>query len=170
LCLVFNSLSKRSNLPGLRSGFVAGDPELIEAFRLYRTYHGSAMALHTQSISTLAWQDEGHVIENRALYRKKFETFLSTVETVWPMQRPPASFFLFPEIPVIRGLKRQDDEAFTRWLFKHAGIRVLPGSYLSRDAEGVNPGAGHVRIALVEAEAQVEIAARRIVQAIAEFS
>jgi N-succinyldiaminopimelate aminotransferase len=86
------------------------------------------------------------------------------------MQRPSASFFLFPEIPVIRGLAPQDDEAFTRWLFEHAGIRVLPGSYLSREAEGVNPGAGHVRIALVEAEAQVEAAARRIVQAIAESS
>ena len=169
-CLVFNSLSKRSNLPGLRSGFVAGDPKLIEAFRLYRTYHGSAMALHTQTVSTLAWQDEQHVIENRALYRKKFDTFLAIVEPIWPMQKPAASFFLFPEVPPLNGLENQSDTSFARWLFEYAGVRVLPGSYLSREGDGLNPGKGHVRLALVENEVQIEAAAKRIVQAIGNFS
>ena len=100
-CLTFNSLSKRSNLPGLRSGFVAGDANLIDSFRLYRTYHGSAMALHTQRVSTLAWQDEAHVRDNRALYREKFDLFTSVLADCWPIKQPDASFFLYPTIPPV---------------------------------------------------------------------
>ncbi len=148
-CLVFNSLSKRSNLPGLRSGFVAGDADLINAFRLYRTYHGSAMALHTQSVSTLAWQDEEHVRHNRALYRAKFDLFISALADCWPIEPPEASFFLYPTIPPVDGLPAGDDQAFTQWLYEQTGVKLLPGSFLSRASEGINPGAGHVRIALV---------------------
>ena len=103
-CLAFNSLSKRSNLPGLRSGYAAGDADLIRQFLLYRTYHGSAMPVHTQKLSALAWSDEAHVIDNRALYRTKTEAFIQTLAPVWPITAPAASFYLWPETPI-------DDEA-----------------------------------------------------------
>ena len=103
-CLAFNSLSKRSNLPGLRSGYAAGDADLIRQFLLYRTYHGSAMPVHTQKLSALAWSDEAHVIDNRALYRTKTQAFIQTLAPVWPITAPAASFYLWPETPI-------DDEA-----------------------------------------------------------
>ena len=161
-CLVFNSLSKRSNLPGLRSGFVAGDAKLIDAFRLYRTYHGSAMALHTQRVSTLAWQDERHVRDNRALYREKFDLFTSVLADCWPIKQPDASFFLYPTIPPVDGLPHDDDQAFTQWLYQRTGVKMLPGSFLSRESKGINPGAGHVRIALVSDIDTIRKAAEKI--------
>ena len=161
-CLTFNSLSKRSNLPGLRSGFVAGDANLIDSFRLYRTYHGSAMALHTQRVSTLAWQDEAHVRDNRALYREKFDLFISALADCWPIEQPDASFFLYPTIPPVDGLPHGDDQAFTRWLYERTGVKILPGSFLSRETEGINPGAGHVRIALVSDIDTIRDAAEKI--------
>lgn len=141
-CMVFNSLSKRSNLPGLRSGFVGGEQHLIEKFLLYRTYHGSAMSVHNQWASVAAWQDEEHVKANRDLYRQKFDAVLDILENVWPMSRPDASFYLWPETPV-------DDTAFAKRLFATQHIKVLPGSYLSRDVQQVNPGTRRVRMALV---------------------
>ena len=161
-CLTFNSLSKRSNLPGLRSGFVAGDANLIDSFRLYRTYHGSAMALHTQRVSTLAWQDEAHVRDNRALYREKFDLFISALADCWPIEQPDASFFLYPTIPPVDGLPHADDQAFTQWLYERTGVKILPGSFLSRETEGINPGAGHVRIALVSDIDTIRAAAEKI--------
>ena len=161
-CLIFNSLSKRSNLPGLRSGFVAGDPNLIDSFRQYRTYHGSAMALHTQRVSTLAWQDEAHVRDNRELYREKFDLFISALADCWPIEQPDASFFLYPTIPPVDGLPHADDQAFTQWLYERTGVKILPGSFLSRETEGINPGAGHVRIALVSDIDTIRDAAEKI--------
>jgi len=161
-CLIFNSLSKRSNLPGLRSGFVAGDANLIDSFRQYRTYHGSAMALHTQRVSTLAWQDEAHVRDNRALYREKFDLFTSVLADCWPIKQPDASFFLYPTIPPVDELSHDDDQAFTQWLYQRTGVKVLPGSFLSRESKGINPGAGHVRIALVSDIDTIRKAAERI--------
>ena len=145
-CITFNSLSKRSNLPGLRSGYVAGHAELITQFLLYRTYHGSAMSVHNQLLSALAWQDEEHVVHNRTLYRQKYESFCEVLSVDWPMEAPPASFYLWPEIPA--GF--ENDEAFAKQLIEATNIKVLPGSYLSRtDDRGINPGAGRVRMALV---------------------
>lgn len=154
--LVFSSLSKRSSVPGLRSGFVAGDAELIHAFRLYRTYSGGAMSATIQHASVGAWRDETHVRENRALYRAKFEAVLPVLEPVLPVKRPDGGFFLW--VPVPGG----DDAGFTRELFRHYNVRVLPGSYLAREAHGFNPGAGFVRIALVESLQTCVEAATRI--------
>jgi N-succinyldiaminopimelate aminotransferase len=155
-CLAFNSLSKRSNLPGLRSGYVAGDRRLIEKFLLYRTYHGSAMPMHHQTLSTIAWQDERHVIENRRLYRSKFETVSQILSPVWPVQVPEAGFYLWPKTPT-------SDPEFAMNLVKHANVKVLPGSFLSRDSDEGNPGTNRVRIALVATEAECADAANRIV-------
>ncbi len=141
-CIIFQSLSKRSNVPGLRSGFVAGDAAIIEAFHRYRTYHGSAMPPHTQAASLKAWGDEEHVIQNRALYRAKFDAVLEVLAPVLKAQRPPASFYLWPETP-------GDDAEFARGLFAAENVTVLPGSYLSRPAHGIDPGRGRVRLALV---------------------
>ncbi|MEJ6670856.1 MAG: succinyldiaminopimelate transaminase [Pseudomonadales bacterium] len=154
-CLAFNSLSKRSNLPGLRSGYVAGNADLIRQFLLYRTYHGSAMPVHAQKLSTLAWSDERHVIENRALYRTKTKAFVQTLAPVWPITPPAASFYLWPETPI-------DDEQFTQNLMQSCNIKVLPGQYLSRTVDGVNPGVGRVRIALVAEQSDCIEAAERI--------
>ena len=154
-CLAFNSLSKRSNLPGLRSGYVCGDAQLIESFLLYRTYHGSAMPIHNQLLSALAWSDEPHVILNRALYREKYTAFLDIVNDVWPMHQPEASFYLWPQTPY-------DDQDFTLNLFKKANIRVLPGSYLARTVGTENPGRNRVRLALVAELDQCIQAAERI--------
>jgi N-succinyldiaminopimelate aminotransferase len=155
-CLAFNSLSKRSNLPGLRSGYVAGDAALIESFLLYRTYHGSAMSVHNQLLSVLAWQDEEHVIQNRALYREKYRAVGETLANVWPMQQPEASFYLWPETPGI------SDTDFAVRLMETCNIKVLPGSYLSRESEGHNPGANRVRMALVATVDECVEAAERI--------
>ncbi len=141
-CLVFHSLSKRSNLPGLRSGFVAGDAQLIQAFLRYRTYHGCAMPLHHQVASAVAWQDEAHVKANRDLYRTKFDAVLDILSPVMNIQRPDAGFYLWPQTPV-------DDKDFARRLLAEENVAVLPGSYLSRDVDGVNPGSARVRMALV---------------------
>ena len=141
-CVVFHSLSKRSNLPGMRSGFVAGDASILQKFLLYRTYHGCSMPLPVQQASILAWQDEKHVRANRDLYRKKFAAVLPILQPILDISRPPASFYLWPNLPI-------DDEAFTRLLYRQHAISVLPGSYLSRSAHGVNPGSRHIRIALV---------------------
>ena len=141
-CLVFHSLSKRSNAPGLRSGFVAGDLELIASFLRYRTYHGCAMPPATQAASIRAWQDEGHVIANRALYREKFRAVTDLLQPALDVQPPPAGFYLWPVTPV-------DDCRFARGLLQQQNVTVLPGSFLSRTHEGLNPGENHVRMALV---------------------
>ncbi|SDN83889.1 succinyldiaminopimelate aminotransferase apoenzyme [Halomonas shengliensis] len=167
-CLVFHSLSKRSNLPGLRSGFVAGDAALIAPFRRYRTYHGCAMALPVQHAAIAAWNDEAHVRANRDAYREKFAAVTEILAPVLDFPTPEASFYLWPAVP------GGDDEAFARELFTRAHVSVLPGSYMGRPAtddrmgragtgdSGANPGRGRVRLALVaEVEATVE-AARRI--------
>ncbi len=154
-CVVFHSLSKRSNLPGLRSGFVAGDAEILKAFLLYRTYHGCAMPVQTQLASVAAWNDEAHVRANRDLYREKFDAVLDILAPVMDVQRPDGSFYLWPKV-------EGDDAEFCRALFETQHVTVVPGSYLSRDVDGLNPGAGRVRLALVAPLAECVEAAQRI--------
>ena len=141
-CMVFHSLSKRSNAPGLRSGFVAGDARLIAPFLRYRTYHGCAMPPATQAASISAWRDEAHVAENRSLYTRKFAAVLDILAPVLDVRMPDAGFYLWPQTPV-------DDAEFARGLLVQQHVTVLPGSYLSRSAAGINPGSNHVRMALV---------------------
>lgn len=154
-CVVFHSLSKRSNLPGLRSGFVAGDPALMARYRLYRTYHGSAMPEHVQQASIAAWGDEAHVRANRDLYRAKYEAVMPLLADVLDVERPAASFYLWPGTPT-------DDEAFARDLLAATNVSVLPGSYLGRDAGDGNPGRNRLRISLVAGVDECVEAARRI--------
>lgn len=154
-CVVFHSLSKRSNAPGLRSGFVAGDAEILRGFLQYRTYHGCAMPMPVQAASIAAWQDERHVATNRALYRQKFDAVLDILGDVLAVQRPDAGFYLWPKTPI-------PDTKFARDLFAQQHVTVLPGSYLSRDVGGHNPGAGHVRLALVATLDECVEAAQRI--------
>ncbi|WXL27184.1 succinyldiaminopimelate transaminase [Ectopseudomonas mendocina] len=154
-CVVFHSLSKRSNLPGLRSGFVAGDADILKAFLLYRTYHGCAMPVQTQLASVAAWNDETHVKANRDMYREKFDAVLAILEDVMDVKRPDGGFYLWAKTPT-------DDETFTRELFAHEHVTVVPGSYLSRNVNGTNPGAGRVRMALVAPLAECVEAAQRI--------
>lgn len=154
-CVVFHSLSKRSNLPGLRSGFVAGDAEILKQFLLYRTYHGCAMPVQTQLASVAAWNDEAHVRANRDLYREKFDAVLKILAPVMDVQRPDGGFYLWARTP-------GDDTLFTRDLFAAEHVTVVPGSYLSREVDGVNPGAGRVRMALVAPLAECIEAAERI--------
>ncbi|UTL92280.1 succinyldiaminopimelate transaminase [Pseudomonas fluorescens] len=154
-CVVFHSLSKRSNLPGLRSGFVAGDASIIKPFLLYRTYHGCAMPVQTQLASIAAWQDEAHVRENRDQYRAKYDAVLDILQPVMDVQRPDGSFYLWAKVP-------GGDAEFTRDLFEAQHVTVVPGSYLSREVDGVNPGAGRVRMALVAPLAECIEAAERI--------
>ncbi len=153
----FTSLSKRSNVPGMRSGFVAGDAALIKPFLLYRTYHGSAMSSVVQAASAAAWGDEAHVIENRALYRSKFAQVTPVLAEVLDVALPDAGFYLWAQV-------RGDDVDFARDLFALYNVTVLPGSYLARDAQGANPGAGRIRMALVADTAECVEAAQRIVQ------
>lgn len=141
-CIVFHSLSKRSNAPGLRSGFVAGDAELLKSYLLYRTYHGCAMPLPTQYASIEAWSDEQHVIDNRLAYREKFITVVDIMKNSLDIQMPQAGFYLWLKTPI-------DDIEFTRKLYVQENVTVLPGSYLSRKHQGIIPGQNHVRIALV---------------------
>ncbi len=155
--VVMGSLSKRSNAPGLRSGFAAGDAAMLEQFFLYRTYHGTAMSNTVQRASIAAWNDEAHVAENRRLYREKFATFFDLVNPVLPLARPEAAFYYWAAVP-------GDDAQFTRELYEASNVTVLPGSYLSRQAHGTNPGRGHVRIALVSTVAEAAEAGRRIAQ------
>ena len=154
-CVVFHSLSKRSNLPGLRSGFVAGDADILKSFLLYRTYHGCAMPVQTQRASIAAWNDEDHVRANRDLYREKFDAVLDILAPVLDVQRPDGGFYLWAKTPV-------DDQSFTRDLFAREHVTVVPGSYLSREVNGDNPGAGRVRLALVAPLAECVEAAERI--------
>lgn len=154
-CVVFHSLSKRSNLPGLRSGFVAGDADILKSFLLYRTYHGCAMPVQTQLASIAAWNDEAHVKANRDLYRDKFDAVLAILDGVLDVQRPDGGFYLWAKTPI-------DDETFTRELFAREHVTVVPGSYLSRAVDGHNPGAGRVRMALVAPLAECVAAAERI--------
>ena len=158
-CVIFQSLSKRSNLPGLRSGFVAGDQNLIEKFLLYRTYHGCAMSLPVQQASIAAWSDEQHVVENRRLYREKFDAALPILAGKLEVQRPPAGFFLWAKVPSGSSL---NDQQFTRQLFAHTGITLLPGSFLARDTSTGNPGNNYLRIALVAPLAECRQAAQDI--------
>lgn len=154
-CVVFHSLSKRSNLPGLRSGFVAGDAEILQHFLRYRTYHGCAMAPPTQAASIVAWDDEIHVKNNRALYRSKFEAVLKILQPVLDVQAPDASFYLWPKTPV-------NDQVFAKALYAEKNITVLPGSFLSRVYNNVNPGENYIRMALVAEIDQCITAANHI--------
>jgi len=153
--VVFHSLSKRSNLPGLRSGFVAGDADILKSFLLYRTYHGCAMPVQTQLASIAAWNDEIHVRANRELYRAKFDAVLEILAPVMDVQRPDGGFYLWPKTPM-------DDQQFTRELFAREHVTVVPGSYLSREVDGMSPGVGRVRMALVAPLAECIEAAQRI--------
>lgn len=155
-CMVFHSLSKRSNLPGLRSGFVAGDSELIRRFFQYRTYHGCAMPLHHQLASIAAWNDEQHVVANRALYAQKFSAVLDIFSGKLEVSKPDAGFYLWPETPV-------SDTTFAQSLYEHEHVTVLPGRFLARQCSGINPGENRVRIALVAEMEQCIEAAHRIV-------
>jgi N-succinyldiaminopimelate aminotransferase len=140
--VVFHSLSKRSNAPGLRSGFVAGDADILKDFLLYRTYHGAALSLPVQMASIAAWSDEHHVIENRKLYREKFKAVADILAGTLEFTVPEAGFYLWPKVP-------GDDQTFARALLEATNVTVLPGSFLSREAGGHNPGRGHLRMALV---------------------
>jgi len=160
-CITLQSLSKRSNLPGLRSGFVAGDARIIERFALYRTYHGCATPLPTQLASIPAWDDDAHVVENRGFYREKFAATMAILAPVMDVTQPAAAFYLWPRTSI-------DDETFARELFRQENVTVLPGRYLSRAAqvdgraEVADPGAGRIRISLVAPVPECTEAARRI--------
>ncbi|MBT8132746.1 MAG: succinyldiaminopimelate transaminase, partial [Gammaproteobacteria bacterium] len=156
-CVVFHSLSKRSNVPGMRSGFVAGDAEVMNKFRLYRSYHGCAMPVHHQLASICAWDDDEHVKQNRKLYREKFATAGKLIAEALDFQIPEAAFYLL-------GATQISDEVFTARLFSEQNITVLPGSYLARDTASGNPGKNQVRISLVADVAECAAAAERIVE------
>ena len=158
-CVVFHSLSKRSNAPGLRSGFVAGDAKIIKDFLRYRTYHGCAMSAFTQAASLIAWQDEQHVITNRQLYREKFDAVLAILSPVMNVTLPEAGFYLWAETTV-------SDTDFARRLFDEQNVTVLPGSFLARDNDNKNPGSHRIRMALVAPIAECIDAAHRIVKLI----
>ncbi|MGH8493470.1 MAG: succinyldiaminopimelate transaminase [Moraxellaceae bacterium] len=154
-CVVFHSLSKRSNLPGMRSGFVAGDAALLAPYLLYRTYHGSAMPVQHQLASIAAWSDEEHVRENRRLYREKFIAFQEIVGNVLALTLPDAGFYFWAATPI-------PDDEFARRLFETTHVTVLPGRFLGREVNGHNPGSGHVRMALVASPEECSEAARRL--------
>ena len=163
--VIFTSLSKRSNVPGLRSGFVAGDAALIKPFLLYRTYHGGAMSPVVQAASVAAWSDEAHVVDNRRQYREKFAQVTPLLAEVLDVALPDASFYLWAGVPAsFAGASpgHSADEAFARELLAQYNVTVLPGSYLAREANGVNPGTGRVRMALVAEPAECLEAAGRI--------
>ncbi len=155
--VAFTSLSKRSNVPGLRSGFVAGDASILKQFLLYRTYHGSAMSPVVQAASIAAWNDEAHVVDNRAMYRQKFAQVTPLLSQVLDVRLPDASFYLWAGV-------QGSDESFARDLLAQYNVTVLPGSYLARESQGHNPGAGRIRMALVADTAECLEAAHRIVQ------
>ncbi len=161
--VAFTSLSKRSNVPGLRSGFVAGDARLLKAFLLYRTYHGSAMSPLVQAASIAAWNDEAHVQANRALYRAKFAAVLPLLAPVLDVALPDAAFYLWAGVPARPGEAAGDDVAYGRQLLAQYNVQVLPGSLLARAVDGSNPGRGRVRLALVAGVDECLEAARRIV-------
>jgi N-succinyldiaminopimelate aminotransferase len=153
-CMAFYSLSKRSSVPGLRSGFVAGDPSILKPLLLYRTYHGCAMSPPTQVASTLAWNDETHVVANRHLYQAKFAAMLPILQPVLDVYLPAAGFYLWPKVA--------DDEHFTRELYEQQHVMVLPGSYLSRNTAAGDPGKGHLRLSLTASVDECREAAERI--------
>jgi len=153
--VMFSSLSKRSNVPGMRSGFVAGDATLIKQYLLYRTYHGCAMSLPVQQASIAAWNDEAHVVENRRLYREKFKAALDILRPVLEVEMPDAAFYLWLKTPI-------SDTEFARRLYEQQSVSVLPGSFLARESGGVNPGTNRVRIALVSSVAECAESAQRI--------
>jgi N-succinyldiaminopimelate aminotransferase len=153
--MVFHSLSKRSSVPGLRSGFVAGDPALIKPYLLYRTYHGCAMPVPTQLASIAAWNDDAHAATNRALYREKYARVLPILQPVLDVVEPDGAFYLWPDV-------QADDEVFTRDLFATQNLTILPGSYLARDTHAGNPGRNRVRISLVAPVEECVSAAQRI--------
>jgi N-succinyldiaminopimelate aminotransferase len=155
--IAFTSLSKRSNVPGMRSGFVAGDARLLKQFLLYRTYHGCAMSGMIQAASIAAWNDEAHVVMNRGMYREKFATVTPMLAEVLDVRLPDASFYLWAGVP------GGNDEAFARDLLADYNVTVLPGRYLARDVNGINPGAGRIRMALVAETDECVEAARRMV-------
>lgn len=155
--VMFSSLSKRSNVPGLRSGFVAGDAKILDKFTLYRTYHGCAMNPAVQAASTAAWQDEAHVAENHRLYAEKFSQVTDILKPVLPVALPDASFYLWLRVPIA-------DTTFAQHLHRDYNVTVLPGSFLAREARGVNPGENFVRIALVASLAETVEAAHRIAE------
>ena len=162
-CVVFHSLSKRSNLPGLRSGFVAGDADVLADFLKYRTYHGCALPPTHQVASIAAWGDEEHVKQNRVLYKEKFKAVLDILQPVIDIQMPAASFYIWLKTPIC-------EQEFAKQLFATQNITVLPGSYLSRDNNGFNPGVGHVRMALVAPLDECIEAAKRIKQFLESLS
>lgn len=154
-CVIFHSLSKRSNAPGLRSGFVAGDADILAKFLQYRTYHGCAMSVPVQYASIAGWQDEQHVQENRQLYREKFAAVTTILSDVCDVKQPPARFYLWLKTAI-------DDTEFAQKLFAQENVTVLPGSFLSRTVNGINPGKNHVRLALVAPVPECIEAAHRI--------
>ncbi|WP_133717901.1 succinyldiaminopimelate transaminase [Methylocaldum gracile] len=154
-CVVFHSLSKRSNAPGLRSGFVAGDADILKQYQKYRTYHGCALSLPVQHASIKAWQDEKHVTESRAAYRRKFSAVHDVLKDHLDLSIPPGGFYLWPDV-------HRDDCQFAQDLYARQNLTVLPGSFLSREAHGINPGQNHVRIALVAPLEECVEAAHRI--------
>lgn len=154
-CIVFHSLSKRSNLPGLRSGFVAGNAQLLDFFFRYRTYNGCALSLPVQKASIAAWSDEAHVVENRQLYKQKFEAVGNILEGVLEFNMPPAGFYLWPKTPI-------DDVTFARELYIKENLTVLPGSFISRATNEGNPGDARIRLALVPSLEDCIEAAERI--------
>ncbi|MCW5606227.1 MAG: aminotransferase class I/II-fold pyridoxal phosphate-dependent enzyme, partial [Burkholderiales bacterium] len=153
--VMFSSLSKRSNVPGMRSGFVAGDAQILKKFLLYRTYQGCTMSPPIHMASIAAWRDETHVVENRRLYREKFDAALRILRPVMDVEMPDAAFYLWARTPC-------SDTEFTRRLYESQAVSVLPGSYLAREVRGVNPGSDRVRIALVAPTAECAEAAQRI--------
>ncbi|AWM79627.1 succinyldiaminopimelate transaminase [Gammaproteobacteria bacterium ESL0073] len=161
-CVVFHSLSKRSNLPGLRSGFVAGDAKILKKFLLYRTYHGCAMPEQTQYASIAAWHDEQHVVANRELYREKYDAVLSILSPVMDIKKPDGGFYLWPKTPIA-------DTEFTKQLLIKQNVLVVPGSYLSREIDGLNPGENRVRMALVAPVKECIEAANRIKEFLTEY-
>jgi N-succinyldiaminopimelate aminotransferase len=161
-CVVFHSLSKRSSAPGLRSGFVAGDAEVVARFLHYRTYHGCAMPPPHQAASIQAWGDEGHVRENRALYRQKFDAVIEILGDTLSLNRPAGAFYLWPETPI-------PDPDFARALYAEENVTVLPGTYLSRAVDGLDPGENRVRMALVAPIDECVDAAQRIKRFVARL-
>lgn len=160
--VVMGSLSKRSNVPGMRSGYAVGDAAILKQFVLYRTYHGGAMSPPVQAASEAAWKDEAHVIENRRLYREKFRAFYDIVNPALPLTLPDAAFYFWVETPIA-------DTEFARRLHEEQNVTVLPGSYLGRTAHGVNPGENHVRMALVAPLSECVEAAHRIANFVKSF-
>ena len=156
--VAFTSLSKRSNVPGMRSGFVSGDANLLKQFLLYRTYHGSAMSGMVQAASIAAWNDEAHVVANRDMYRQKFAAVTPLLAQVLDVKLPDAAFYLWAAVP------GGDDQAFARDLLAQYNVTVLPGSFLARESQGFNPGAGRIRMALVAETQECMQAAQRIVE------